>query len=108
MASQNNDVKFEIKTENRNNSYLLWDGELKVKLQDGGEDVTLLVEIFHKDDSKGGEKLFDWTTTGERFFLLSLYFYSIKNIKSLKKKISSSNVLNYQVYTDCINPSFKV
>ena len=85
MASQNNDVKFEIKTENRNNSYLLWDGELKVKLRDGGEDVTLLVEIFHKDDSKGGEKLFDWTTTGESFFLLSLFFYSLKNIKSLKK-----------------------
>ena len=56
MASQNNDVKFEIKTENRNNSYLLWDGELKIKFQDGDEDVTLLVEIFHKDDSKGGEK----------------------------------------------------
>ena len=68
MASQNNDVKYEIKTENRNNSYLLWDGKLKIKLQDGGEDITLLVEIFHKDDSKGGEKLFDWTTTGESFF----------------------------------------
>ena len=80
MASQNNDVKFEIKTENRNNSYLLWDGELK--FQDGDEDATLLVEIFHKDDSKGGEKLFDWTTTGERFFyyLVSCicFFYSIK------------------------------
>ena len=85
MASQNNDVKFEIKTENRNNSYLLWNGELIVKLQDGGEDVTLLVEIFHKDDSKGGEKLFDWTTTGERFFYY--LFYSIKNIRSLKKNL---------------------
>ena len=87
MASQNNDVKFEIKTENRNNSYLLWDGELKVKFQDGDEDVTLLVEIFHKDDSKGGEKLFDWTTTGERFSIIFVFFYSIKNIKYLKKDI---------------------
>ena len=87
MASQNNDVKFEIKTENRNNSYLLWDGELKIKFQDGDEDVTLLVEIFHKDDSKGGEKLFDWTTTGERFFYYLCFFYSIKNIKYFKKNI---------------------
>ena len=105
MVSQNNDVKFEIKTENRNNSYLLWDGELKVKLQDGGEDITLLVEIFHKDDSKDGEKLFDWTTTGDVF---SKLFLIASKISNLLKKISSSNVLNYQVYTDCINPSFKV
>ena len=78
MASQNNDVKFEIKTENRNNSYLLWDGKLKIKLQDGGEDITLLVEIFHKDNSKDGEKLFDWTTTGERFFYYLCFFIASK------------------------------
>ena len=52
------DVKTKAILRKRDN---LWEGEVKVKLEKENREIQVPVQIFHKDDSKNGQKLFDWT-----------------------------------------------
>ena len=53
------ELDVDVKAEERNSS--LWEGEVKVKLEKANKEIQVPVQIFHKDDSKNGQKLFDWT-----------------------------------------------
>ena len=39
----------------------LWEGKVKVKLKRENREIQVPVQIFHKDDTKNGQRLFDWT-----------------------------------------------
>ena len=52
----------------------LLEGKVKVKLKRENREIQVPVQIFHKDDAKNGQKLFDWTT-GKR--LIKLFSYKI-------------------------------
>ena len=39
----------------------LWEGKVKVKLEKENREIQVPVQIFHKDDTKNGQRLFDWT-----------------------------------------------
>ena len=43
----------------------LWEGELRFKSEERSEEIRAVVQIFHKDDSKNGCKLFDWASHGK-------------------------------------------
>ena len=51
----------------------LWEGEIKVKLQKESREIQVPVQIFHKDDAKNGQKLFDWTS-GKRLIQFLITF----------------------------------
>ena len=53
------ELDVDVKAEERKSS--LWEGEVKVKLEKENREIQVPVQIFHKDDSKNGQKLFDWT-----------------------------------------------
>ena len=53
------ELDVDVKAEERNSS--LWEGEVKVKLEKENNEIQVPVQIFHKDDSKNGQRLFDWT-----------------------------------------------
>ena len=55
------DVKAEVTLRNRDGPSSLWEGEVKVKLEKEHREIQIPVQIFHKDDAKNGQKLFDWT-----------------------------------------------
>ena len=65
-------IKEKIKTEFPNKaetvakhqSDSLWEGEIRLKNQMGekSEDILVPIYILHKDDSKNGCRLFDWTS----------------------------------------------
>lgn len=55
------DVKTEAILRERDYPCSLWEGEVKVKLEKENREIQVPVQIFHKDDSKNGQKLFDWT-----------------------------------------------
>ena len=39
----------------------IWEGEVRVQMGGKGEDILAPVQILHKDDSRNGCRLFDWT-----------------------------------------------
>ena len=51
--------KAEVVTKHQSAS--LWEGEIRLRIGEKSEDILAPVHIFHKDDSKTGCKLFDWT-----------------------------------------------
>ena len=51
----------------------LWEGEVKVKLEKENREIQVPVQIFHKDDAKNGQKLFDWTS-GKRLIQFLITF----------------------------------
>ena len=51
----------------------LWEGEIKVKLPKESREIQVPVQIFHKDDAKNGQKLFDWTS-GKRLIQFLITF----------------------------------
>ena len=65
------DAKVEIAFRNRDSPCSLWEGEMKVKLEKENREILVPVQIFHNDDAKNGQKLFDWTT-GKIFINYSL------------------------------------
>ena len=62
-------VKAEVTLIRRDWPCSLWEGELKVKLEEENREIQVPVQIFHKDAAKNGQKLFDWTT-GKTFIIL--------------------------------------
>ena len=62
------EIKEEIKTElpdkaeavAKHQSVGLWEG--KIRLGENNEDIWAPIYILHKDDSKNGCRLFDWTS----------------------------------------------
>ena len=46
---------------------LLWEGEVRLKTEEGSEEIKVPVQIFHKDDSKNGCRLFDWAPHGKLY-----------------------------------------
>ena len=46
----------------KHQSASLWEGEIRLQEGDQDEDILAPVRILHKDDSKNGCRLFDWTS----------------------------------------------
>ena len=46
-------------TVTKHQSASLWEGEIRLRIGEKSEDIP--VQIFHKDDSKNGCRIFDWT-----------------------------------------------
>ena len=65
-------VKAEATLRNRDGPSPLWEGEVKVKLEKENREIQIPVQIFHKDDAKNGQKLFDWTIGKKLFITLSI------------------------------------
>ena len=61
-------IKEEIKVESeadakqQQQSAALWEGVVRLQLGGKSEDILAPVHILHKDDSKNGCRLFDWTS----------------------------------------------
>ena len=64
------DVKAEAILRTRDNPCSLWEGEVKIKLEKENREIQVPVQIFHKDDSKNGQKLFDWTNGKQPMILM--------------------------------------
>jgi hypothetical protein len=45
----------------------LWEGEVRFKTEESSEEIRAEVQIFHKDDSKNGCRLFDWAPHGKLY-----------------------------------------
>ena len=58
-------VKSEIGVYIKDEPGPLWEGELRFKSEERREEIRAQVQIFHKDDSKNGCRLFDWTSQGK-------------------------------------------
>ena len=54
-------IRLDIKDE----FWPLWEGEVRLKTEEGSEEIKAPVQIFHKDDAKNGSKLFDWVPYGK-------------------------------------------
>ena len=57
-------VKSEMIVDIKDEPGPLWEGELRFKSEERSEEIRAQVKIFHKDDSKNGCRLFDWTSQG--------------------------------------------
>ena len=55
------EIKMEADAVAKQQSAFLWEGEVRVQMGGKGEDILAPVQILHKDDSKNGCRLFDWT-----------------------------------------------
>ena len=58
-------LKLELRLDFNNEPGLLWEGEVRFKTEEQREEIQAPVQIFHKDDSKNGCKLFDWVPHGK-------------------------------------------
>ena len=58
-------VKGEIGVDIKDEPGPLWEGEVRFKTEERREEIGVPVKIFHKDDSKNGCRLFDWTSQGK-------------------------------------------
>ena len=59
-------VKSETKVDIKDEPDALWEGEVKFKREERSEEMRAPVQIFHKDDSKNGCRLFDWAPYGKQ------------------------------------------
>ena len=57
-------VKSEMIVDIKDEPGPLWEGELRFKSEERRGEIRAQVKIFHKDDSKNGCRLFDWTSQG--------------------------------------------
>lgn len=55
------EIKMEANAVAKQQSASLWEGEVRVQMGGKGEDILAPVQILHKDDSRNGCRLFDWT-----------------------------------------------
>ena len=55
------DVKAEATLRKKDHACPLWEGDIKMKLEKENREIQVPVQIFHKDDAKNGQRLFDWT-----------------------------------------------
>ena len=55
------EIKIEANAVAKQQSAFLWEGEVRVQMGGKSEDILAPVQILHKDDSKNGCRLFDWT-----------------------------------------------
>ena len=58
-------VKSEIRVDVKDEPDPLWEGEVRFKREERSEEMRAPVQIFHKDDSKNGCRLFDWPPYGK-------------------------------------------
>ena len=68
-------VKSEMIVDIKDEPGLLWEGEVRFKSEEKREvrykteerskEIKAVVQIFHKDDSKNGCRLFNWTSQGK-------------------------------------------
>ena len=57
-------VKSEMRVEIKDEPGPLWEGEVRFKTQEKSKEIKASVKIFHKDDTKNGSRIFDWTCRG--------------------------------------------
>ena len=55
------EIKMEADAVAKQQSASLWEGEIRVQMGGKSEDILAPVQILHKDDSRNGCRLFDWT-----------------------------------------------
>ena len=72
METIKEELDFDVKAEVTLRNSSLWEGEVKVKLEKENREIQIPVQIFHKDDAKHGQKLFDWTIGKKLFITLSI------------------------------------
>ena len=65
------ELDIDVKAEG-DNPCSIWEGEIKVKLDKENREIQVPVQIFHKDDAKNGQKLFDWTS-GKRLIKFLIF-----------------------------------
>ena len=59
-------VRSETKVDIKDEPDALWEGEVRFKSEERSEEMIAPVQIFHKDDSKNGCRLFDWAPYGKQ------------------------------------------
>merc|ERR1712130_682669 len=92
------DVKANVTLRNRDGPSSLWEGEVKVKLEKEHREIQIPVQIFHKDDAKNGQKLFDWTIGSAavgaiKYPMALLGSKSSPQLKHLKPFIKDSHIV---------------
>merc|ERR1712130_794383 len=92
------DVKADVTLRNRDGPSSLWEGEVKVKLEKEHREIQIPVQIFHKDDAKNGQKLFDWTIGSAavgaiKYPMVFLGSKSKPQLKHLKPFIKDSHIV---------------
>ena len=60
-------IKPEMGMDIKNELCPLWEGEVIFKTEESSEEIRAPVQIFHKDDSKNGCRLFDWAPHGNLY-----------------------------------------
>jgi len=80
----------------KHQSAFLWEGEIRLRIGEKSEDIP--VHIFHKDDSKNGCRLFDWTpgfstVDAIKYPMNVLGGKSKPNLKNLKPFIKDSHIV---------------
>ena len=60
-------LKPELRLEIKDELCPLWEGEVIFKTEENSEEIRAPVQIFHKDDSKNGCRLFDWAPHGKLY-----------------------------------------
>ena len=59
------EIKPEMRVDIKDELCPLWEGEVRFKREERSEEMRAQVQIFHKDDSKNGCRLFDWPPYGK-------------------------------------------
>ena len=67
-------VKSEMRVEIKDEPGPLWEGEVRFKTQEKSKEIKAPVKIFHKDDSKNGSRIFDWTSRGNEIVFFRFSF----------------------------------
>ena len=60
------EIKPEMRVDIKDELCPLWEGEVRFKSEERSEEMRAQVQIFHKDDSKNGCRLFDWAPYGKQ------------------------------------------
>ena len=60
------EIKPEMRVDIKDELCPLWEGEVRFKREERSEEMRAPVQIFHKDDSKNGCRLFDWAPYGKQ------------------------------------------
>merc|ERR1719397_1347075 len=78
---------------------LLWEGEVRFKTEEKSEEIRAPVQLFHKDDTKNGCKLFDWAPHGHSTIEVIKYPMAVlggksrPTLKNLKPFIKDSQLV---------------
>merc|ERR1719507_1435040 len=92
------EIKMEADAVAKQQSASLWEGEIRVQMGGKSEDILAPVQILHKDDSRNGCRLFDWTpgfstVEATKYPMDVLGGKSKPKLKNLKPFIKDSHIV---------------